>query len=914
MDVLSLVKLYSNGTIPPLNDTQSQIQLDHYNRLTSLIPTIPLLSLTLDLPFFTFGLHISRYKQNKVPIYFTFTMDNITTDRTKYRARKRLQEHPKRSTSLTVGALHVTRAQNVHEQVVPGTVFISYHGEGHPYGRTFSDANENPDVSMMDEVSLAAYRLREEVLKDNKGPIVPRVGLPVRESTTILTPSELDDMVETPTFDLGRPYDGMIDPSRPFPRPRALALEDKLRRYIFREVPKSEEWRNQDLRKWCSVPFTNPGYPPEDVDAEYRKFHAAQAQEAMSRGRPAFVDRPKKRRRLDSAPPGWSTTDVEHFFEVLGRVGRHRLADVAKSMGKGLAEVEEYNDRLFEASEALKVAYRSRVQAGEEFIPENRIPVSYIEIPAAHEMSEAWLAMEESFARDLQDADNAEPMNMGEKPFESVVDTGDLSEDEEPGEYVTQIDHERLKHFKRRLKKAIAADSGELINTKAMFKLASRLFYRCPANGMDIQSQEYNHDLPKLEGIDGDIVKLLSVLVVQKTRELLLNMNFCPHKELLENRVRPMLSLAGHRYRTLDRFFEGYPDRSGAELLAKNYNPNEPFVTELQGYGSWKNMTTRHSNDWKPLKTWTMTNTSLFDVSLKLNKRNERPKFLTVDEQKRVDGVMREKMKYEEGLEDGDDELVVSEEEEEEEEEEIDIAAELEQPSADADHLYPLRGDIQLPLVCYLHEEEMHKLDAYDEQQRLLAESTLTALLFKSAPFQFRNVQGQLLRFNHELDKQEEKAFEKQQKRYQYDQNGHEIPLWQREMPEARDSAEQANPKVPRHDPHPPAGRGPGWGLKQREQAEPGPEQEFDQESLLPDGTPLGYWHRVKVKDADTGKINTVDVGDGLWKVKPEDTIVSGREKETAEQIVKNMLRFERILPTSHYTVYGDEHDERYEE
>lgn len=76
----------------------------------------------------------------------------------------------------------------------------------------------------------------------------------------------------------------------------------------------------------------------------------------------------------------WTAREKELFFIFLGRKSRHNLEAVAEAIGtKSLVEVEEYHDIVFAASQQCSVAHH----------------VSIDDVPAAREMSEYWIEMEE---------------------------------------------------------------------------------------------------------------------------------------------------------------------------------------------------------------------------------------------------------------------------------------------------------------------------------------------------------------------------------------------------------------------------------------------------------------------------------------------------------------------------------------
>jgi hypothetical protein len=82
----------------------------------------------------------------------------------------------------------------------------------------------------------------------------------------------------------------------------------------------------------------------------------------------------------------WTAREKELFFIQLSRKSRHNLEAVAEAIGtKSLVEVEQYHDLLFEQSQAHPGL------------------VGMDEIPAANEMSEEWVNLEDHQSRGLED-------------------------------------------------------------------------------------------------------------------------------------------------------------------------------------------------------------------------------------------------------------------------------------------------------------------------------------------------------------------------------------------------------------------------------------------------------------------------------------------------------------------------------
>ncbi|KAA8914925.1 hypothetical protein TRICI_002808 [Trichomonascus ciferrii] len=114
----------------------------------------------------------------------------------------------------------------------------------------------------------------------------------------------------------------------------------------------------------------------------------------------------------------WTAREKELFFIQLSRKSRHDLASVAEAIGtKSLAEVEQYHDLLFEQSQAHPGL------------------VGMDEMPAASEMSEEWVNLEDQQSRGLEDfvvhqqeADQDESTRIY-NPDRFVRKTGDIPEE-----------------------------------------------------------------------------------------------------------------------------------------------------------------------------------------------------------------------------------------------------------------------------------------------------------------------------------------------------------------------------------------------------------------------------------------------------------------------------------------------------
>lgn len=80
----------------------------------------------------------------------------------------------------------------------------------------------------------------------------------------------------------------------------------------------------------------------------------------------------------------WTEEEKELFFQLLSRKSRHNLADIAREMGtKSLVEVEEYHDMLWMAAQ-------------------QQPSIDLRDVPAAREMSDDWVLMEENQGGSIQ--------------------------------------------------------------------------------------------------------------------------------------------------------------------------------------------------------------------------------------------------------------------------------------------------------------------------------------------------------------------------------------------------------------------------------------------------------------------------------------------------------------------------------
>ncbi|KAG5362366.1 hypothetical protein CJU90_5069 [Yarrowia sp. C11] len=711
----------------------------------------------------------------------------------------------------SVGAKLVARAQNVNERVVPGTVFLSYHGEGRPWGRTYSDSNYKVRRDeVLDEFQRVCVDLIFQIER-TRGPIVPRVssGSATRSSTD-LTYDGLEHLIETPTLVLERPT-ADSDWGGRFPRERALDLESTLCHEYFgvRQRLKPPFKRKDDPNSWTLASlrkkshtvrrarkfrdgyydkFVDPGVAPEVVDGEYRRWFEVQAREVESRGKGKETEGDKdtlfssrfystddvvQEEEEEDSQYGtvWTESEKEHFFNLLGRVGRHRLAEIAETMGsKSLVEVEEYHDLLFAASQHQKEVYTARIEAGEEFIPEKEIPVSYKDIPAAAEMSDMWISLEESFARGLEKREDV--LSEGEPPFTSLRVDQEKEEEEE--------------------------SKNDILNLEGLLDLASQVFYPNPANGMDIQSKEYNTDLPVFEGIDGEVVKELLISTVNKTRELLhsyINIeNTKDRPGLYEHKFQ---FLEGTRYSNLGRFFRQYFERSGSERLYEESGASFPesIVTpEVLQDGKNGPVIKECSEIVEDSGPKLYTNTGMLSASLKNVSKLDIPKFLDDKEQERVHNLLEEEKRYNEAIEKGEVDWNPKPEEKpanwftEDLYYKVLYGSLTEKESYwrhfSPDILYPLRPEKVPELIEMMHEEETGTLERLDKRNSRIMESGLVRMFKAAAPYQYPRICSEINRVFYDQDKKMEDKFEKEGLRYKYDAIGQEINLWKQEVPE----------------------------------------------------------------------------------------------------------------------------------
>lgn len=767
---------------------------------------------------------------------------------------------------VRVGARMVARAQNENELLVPGTVFVSYHGEGRPWGRTTSDSNHHiTKATYLDDFQLACIDMILKVAR-TRGPIVPSIKpLPTTSSTT-LTYEQLEKQIDKPTFELSDRPTLTSDWGGKFSRDRALEIESALcmeffqNRYLYHKTKRGSRLHRR-RQKGRQAYFDKLEVPanvdPEEVDREYRKFLAAQERDAVERGRPAesggggnttnkqglFSNRfysaddieGAARRDNDSDDnntqqhgTAWSEGEKTHFFELLGRVGRHRLKEIAETIGtKSLAEVEEYHDLLYTASEHQKEMFSTRLEAGEMFIPERDRPVSYKDIPAAAEMSDKWIALEESFAHGIAARSNEAPLPKGEEPFESLhVDDLVEEEEEEEGEEEDAREDEEDE------------EPEDLFNNNGFLSLASKIFYPNPANGMDIQCKEYNTDLPVFKGIEADAMKELLVATVERTRQLVTDMSLVDGNQRTkalkpETTGGSMQFLQGLRYSSVSRFFRQYFERSGSERVETLF-PEVRFPESVL-----TSKTVNESVDQRKIKLECkninflanprlLNNTALLSASMANVSRSDKKKFLDAEEQKRVEGLLHEQRRYAELIDEGD--VAIIPEEEESDLPDVMLAYELRKKllnktaeNPDTDHLYPMEPFRVPQEFDFMHLEETGFLERLDERNSQIEETGLTRLLAAAAPYRYSRIFQEINKKLYEQDKKCEDDFVKEKLRYKYDGEGKEINLWKQQLPEVRETYNYAPAhKFPLYGSEPDTHkRGPGGGLIQPDNAYP---------------------------------------------------------------------------------------------
>lgn len=231
----------------------------------------------------------------------------------------------------------------------------------------------------------------------------------------------------------------------------------------------------------------------------------------------------------------WGADEKERFFTFLGRRSRHNMLGVAQGVRtKSLIECEEYYNLLF----------RAKADYEENNPPEWKLSygITMKDIPAACEMSQEWVDMEEIQAEGLTFYDTS--LMVTRRPTERVIknpmDTVFKASNLET--LTSEIDNE-----------------DSLLNLPNLWRLSNRVFTKAPYNSKLV----VEHTGAQFRYMSEDYYHELTNLVIDRTRSLMEQVIYsCSHlvnirgKEISKVALRMNMPLASGRY------WQKYPRRS----------------------------------------------------------------------------------------------------------------------------------------------------------------------------------------------------------------------------------------------------------------------------------------------------------------------------------------------------------------
>ena len=256
----------------------------------------------------------------------------------------------------------------------------------------------------------------------------------------------------------------------------------------------------------------------------------------------------------------WTSDEKERFFVFLGRRSRHNMLGVSQGVRtKSVTECEEYYNILFRATE----------QQVRQACPADRARygITMKDIPAAQEMSEEWIDMEERQAESMQFFEHRRLLHLIQ-----------YSTDKHQPKLFIRNTYKRqqvpVKWGNYRYPNEVdTADS--LINLKMLIHLSNKLFTAAPYDN-HFFSPERNR--PKMDCFPLELIQELQDIVIDMTRTIIRHIlaNFVGVKMHIEipDVLSSLLSLG---YPVHSRtYWHNFPRRSGIILQdgipATSYN------------------------------------------------------------------------------------------------------------------------------------------------------------------------------------------------------------------------------------------------------------------------------------------------------------------------------------------------------
>lgn len=231
----------------------------------------------------------------------------------------------------------------------------------------------------------------------------------------------------------------------------------------------------------------------------------------------------------------WGADEKDRFFTFLGRRSRHNMLGVAQGVRtKSVIECEEYYNLLFRA----KADYE-----------ENNSPywkqsygITMKDIPAAHEMSQEWIDMEEIQAEGLTYHDNS--LGITTRSKKRVIKN------------ILQSD------FKRSTLETLTSEidtEDSLLNLPELWKLSNRIFVKAPYDSRLV----VEHTGAPFKFISENFYHELTNLVIDRTRSLIEQVIYsCSNLSNIRGAEVSKVAMRMNMPLTSGKYWQQYPRKS----------------------------------------------------------------------------------------------------------------------------------------------------------------------------------------------------------------------------------------------------------------------------------------------------------------------------------------------------------------
>lgn len=238
----------------------------------------------------------------------------------------------------------------------------------------------------------------------------------------------------------------------------------------------------------------------------------------------------------------WTAEEKEKFFVFLGRRSRHDMAGIAEAIGtKSALECEVYHDLLFKTTQKLRLSSSRRdtqneMESSKLNYNVTQEEVSIRDVPAAVEMSDAWIEIEDAQAQSLLDweshlesqcpehntsqsssksvAYNSQVKVMGSRKTPKPQSIGRAVKDDEKSGESEDYFHERELPFQ-----TLYLDDP--VNSLVRSHILLQLAHDFRSFTLDDPYSKANVTKPLLEYIDGDVFEELNRVVIDHTRSII---------------------------------------------------------------------------------------------------------------------------------------------------------------------------------------------------------------------------------------------------------------------------------------------------------------------------------------------------------------------------------------------------------